>query len=120
MKAGYNSKEGGLDFGCDHFSCKQMRQYSIDSRSSRDHYMQADRFLLGTECHGCHKLADDVDMKNRDRCNGAFIYFCDIGVQEKKTCRWYCRNCFEEEAKEEDEEMQKMNPTGRVTRGRQG
>ena len=82
--------------------------------------MQADRFLSGTECHGCHKLGGEVDMKNRDRCNGAFMYFCDIGVQESEPCRWYCRHCFEEEAKKEDEEMQKMNPSGRVTRGRQG
>ena len=75
MKAGYNGKEGGLDFGCDHFSCMQMREYSIKSKNARDHYMQGGWFLAGTMCHGCHKLANVVDMKNRDKTNGAVIYY---------------------------------------------
>lgn len=121
MKAGYNGKEGGLEhIGCCHFSMEQMRKYSIDSKSTRDYYMRPNRFLCGTKCHGCPKLADEVDMKNKDPSTKGFIYYCDIGVQEKKPCHWYCRPCFEKDAKEEFEATRGMNGNGngRVKRGR--
>ena len=119
MKAGYKGKEGGLEhIGCCHFSMEQMRKYSIDLKTTRDYYMQANRFLCGTRCHGCPKLADEVDMKNKDPSTRAFIYYCDIGVQEKKPCHWYCRPCFEKDAKEEFEATRGMNGNGRVKRGR--
>ena len=121
MKAGYKGKEGGLEhIGCCHFSMEQMRKYSIDSKSTRDYYMRPNRFLCGTKCHGCPKLADEVDMKNKDPSTKGFIYYCDIGVQEKKPCHWYCRPCFEKDAKEEFEATRGMNGNGngRVKRGR--
>ena len=116
-KAGYNGKEGGLDhIGCLHLSMEQMRQYKIDSKKDRDYYMQAGRFLCGTRCHGCTKLASEIDMKDKDATSGAIIYYCDFGIQENKTCQWYCRHCFEEEAKKEAEAGRGQG-NGRVRRG---